>query len=124
DLRLSAETIGAIFAGDVTTWDDAAITADNPDADLPSSAITPVHRGDSSGTTKNFTAYLEAASNGSWSHGSVEDWPVQGGEAAQQPSGMIQAVTGGSGTIGSADASQAGSLSTVAVKVGDDYVGP
>lgn len=124
DLKLSASTIGAIFAGDVTTWNDPAIAEDNPDADLPNSTITPVHRGDSSGTTKNFTAYLEAASDGSWSHGAVEDWPVEGGEAAQQTSGVVQAVTGGNGTIGYADASQAGDLDTVAVKVGDDYVQP
>ena len=35
---------------------------------------------------------------------------------------MIDAVTGGTGTIGYADASRAGDLGTVAVKVGDEYV--
>lgn len=123
-LALSPKTIGAIFAGDVTQWDDEAIKADNPDAELPSSAITPVHRGDTSGTTKNFTSYLEAASEGSWPHGEVEEWPIQGGEAAQQTSGVIQAVTGGAGTIGYADASQAGDLSVVAVKSGGEAIEP
>lgn len=124
DLRLSPETLGAIFAGDITTWNDEAIATDNPDADLPDVAITPVHRGDASGTTENFTAYLAAASDGAWSHGEVEEWPIKGGEAAQQTSGVIQAVSGGSGTIGYADASQVGDLDTVAVKVGSDYVEP
>ena len=124
DLKLSASTIGGIFAGDITTWDDKAIAADNPDADLPDRKITPVHRADASGTTENFTAYLEAASDGGWPHGEVEEWPVKGGEAAQQTSGVIQAVSAGQGTIGYADASQAGDLSTVSVKVGDDFVGP
>lgn len=124
DLQLSPQTIGAIFAGDVTKWNDDAIAADNPDAELPDSTITPVHRGDASGTTENFTAYLDAASEGSWSHGEVEEWPVKGGEAAQQTSGVIQAVSGGQGTIGYADASQAGELSTVAVKVGEEFVAP
>lgn len=123
-LQLSPQTLGAIFAGDITKWNDKAIAADNPDADLPDSAITPVHRGDASGTTENFTAYLDAASEGSWSHGEVEEWPVKGGEAAQQTSGVVQAVSGGQGTIGYADASQAGDLSTVAVKVGEDFVAP
>ncbi|MET1132677.1 MAG: phosphate ABC transporter substrate-binding protein PstS [Aeromicrobium sp.] len=124
DLQLSPKTIGAIFAGDVTQWNDDAIAADNPDAELPDSTITPVHRGDASGTTETFTAYLDAASGGSWSHGEVEEWPIKGGEAAQQTSGVIQAVSGGKGTIGYADASQAGELSTVAVKVGDEFVAP
>lgn len=124
DLQLSPKTIGAIFAGDITTWDDKAIAAENPDADLPGDKITPVHRGDASGTTENFTAYLDEASDGGWPHGEVEEWPVKGGEAAQQTSGVIQAVSGGQGTIGYADASQAGDLSTVAVKVGEEFVAP
>ncbi|WP_231948982.1 phosphate ABC transporter substrate-binding protein PstS [Aeromicrobium choanae] len=123
-LQLSPKTIGAIFAGDVTKWNDETIAADNPDAELPDSTITPVHRGDASGTTENFTAYLDAASGGSWTHGEVEEWPVKGGEAAQQTSGVIQAVSGGQGTIGYADASQAGELSTVSVKVGEEFVAP
>jgi len=124
DLKLSPKTLGAIFAGDITTWNDKAIAADNPDADLPDGTITPVHRADASGTTENFTAYLDAASEGGWPHGEVEEWPVKGGEAAQQTSGVIQAVSGGQGTIGYADASQAGELSTVSVKVGDEFVAP
>ncbi|MCY7289822.1 MAG: phosphate ABC transporter substrate-binding protein PstS, partial [Cryobacterium sp.] len=53
ELNLSPKTVGAIFEGTITSWDDAAIAADNPDADLPSTKITPVHRSDDSGTTKN-----------------------------------------------------------------------
>jgi len=124
DLQLSAETIGGIFAGDITAWDDPAIAKDNPDADLPSDKITPVHRSDDSGTTENFTEYLDAASGGSWSEGVVETWPTKGGEAANGTSGVVAAVESGEGTIGYADASQAGELGTVAVKVGDDYVAP
>ncbi|WP_019144610.1 phosphate ABC transporter substrate-binding protein PstS [Aeromicrobium massiliense] len=124
DLKLSAKTIGAIFQGTITTWDDAAIKADNPDATLPSTKITPVHRSDDSGTTKNFTDYLDQASEGGWKGGVVETWPVKGGEAAEGTSGVVQAVGNGSGTIGYADASQAGELGTVQVKVGEDYVAP
>jgi phosphate transport system substrate-binding protein len=50
------------------------------------------------------------------------DWPYEGGEAAQGTSGVVDAVTNGTGTIGYADASRAGDLGTVAVKVGEDYV--
>ena len=121
-LNLSPETIGGIFEGKITQWDDAAITADNPDAKLPSSKITPVHRSDDSGTTENFTDYLDAASGGSWTGGVVETWPVKGGEAAEGTSGVVSAVTNGKGTIGYADASQAGDLGTAAVKVGEEWV--
>ncbi len=124
DLNLSASTIGQIFEGKITKWDDAAIKADNPDADLPDTAITPVHRSDDSGTTKNFTDYLDKASDGAWTQGAVETWPVKGGEGASGTSGVVAAVKGGAGSIGYADESQAGDLGKAKVKVGDDYTEP
>ncbi len=64
ELNLSADTIAKIFQREVKTWDDAAIKADNPDAELPSDPIVVVHRSDSSGTTGNFTKFLKAAAPG------------------------------------------------------------
>ncbi|WP_235502113.1 phosphate ABC transporter substrate-binding protein PstS [Aeromicrobium sp. Root472D3] len=124
DLNLSPNVIGQIFEGKITKWDDAAIKADNPDADLPDTDITAVHRSDDSGTTKNFTEYLDAASEGGWSGGVVETWPLKGGEAAEGTSGVISAVSGGDGTVGYADESQAGELGKANVKVGDEFVAP
>jgi phosphate transport system substrate-binding protein len=124
NLQLSPQTLGSIFAGDITTWDDDAIAADNPGADLPSDAITPVHRSDGSGTTTNFTDYLSKASGGSWGFDPDDEWPVKGakgGEAAEGTSGVVAAVQGGSGTIGYADESQAGDLGQAAIKVGDSF---
>ena len=68
ELKLSPETLGAIFAGDIKQWDDEAIAETNPDADLPSAPINPVHRSDESGTTGNFTNYLatRAADTDRW----------------------------------------------------------
>jgi len=124
DLNLSAETIASIFAGKITTWDDAAIKADNPDAKLPSTKITPVHRSDDSGTTQNFTDYLSKAASSVWTDEAAQTWPIKGGEAAEGTSGVIAAVTGGKGTIGYADESQAGDLGKANIKVGDDFVAP
>jgi phosphate transport system substrate-binding protein len=124
ELNLSANTIGQIFEGKITKWNDDAIKADNPDADLPDTDITPVHRSDDSGTTKNFTDYLEKASDGGWTKGVVETWPVKGGEGASGTSGVVAAVKAGSGSIGYADESQAGDLGKAKVKVGDDYTEP
>jgi phosphate transport system substrate-binding protein len=125
-LNLSAETIAKIFMGTITTWNDPAIAAENAGVTLPATAITPVHRSDDSGTTQNFTDYLHAAAPAVWTAEAAQAWPVQGGEAAQGTSGVVQTLQGGEGTIGYADESQIAptDLGTVSVKVGDAYVGP
>ena len=119
-LQLSAKTIAQIFDNKITKWNDPAIADENPDADLPDTAITPVHRSDDSGTTKNFTDYLGKAGEGAWKYDAEDAFPVKG-EAAEGTSGVISAVTKGKGTIGYADESQAGDLGQVKVKVGEEY---
>ena len=122
-LNLDAATVAGIFAGTITTWNDPAIAADNADATLPDLAINPVHRSDKSGTTGNFTDYLSANAADVWTWGSVEEWPAGVvGEAAEKTSGVVEAVKAGEGSIGYADSSQAGGISAVAVKVGDEFV--
>ncbi len=121
-LNLSASTVAKIFNGDITSWDDPEIADANPDAELPSTAISPVHRSDTSGTSEVFTTYLSAAGEGAWTHEPSDEWPINAGEAAQGTAGVVSAVTGGNGTIGYADASQAGDLGTVAVEVDGEYV--
>jgi len=121
-LNLDAATIAGIFAGTITTWNDPAITEQNAGVDLPATAITPVHRSDDSGTTENFTDYLGAVAPDVWTWEADGVWPIEAGEAAQGTSGLVDAVSNGAGTIGYADASRAGDLGTVAVKVGGDYV--
>src|SRR3954454_18150335 len=123
-LQLSAKTAAMIFAGKITKWNDPAIKADNPGTNLPADRIVPVHRSDDSGTSKNFTEWLSKAGQAAWSHEPDSLWPVKGGEGAQGTSGVIQPVTNGKGTIGYADASQAGNLSVASIKVGDAYVAP
>jgi phosphate transport system substrate-binding protein len=124
DLQLSPDTIAKIFAGQITTWNDPAIAADNSGAQLPGTAITPVHRGDDSGTTSNFTDYLNKAAPTVWTQAAAGTWPLQGGEAANGTSGVISAVKAGEGAIGYADESQAAGLGIAKVEVGSDYVAP
>ena len=50
-LQLSAKTLAGIFDNKITKWNDPAIVAENPNATLPTGAITPVHRSDDSGTS-------------------------------------------------------------------------
>jgi phosphate transport system substrate-binding protein len=124
DLQLSPATMTQIFDGKITKWNDQAIAADNPDADLPDTDITPVHRSDESGTTANFTDYMSQVDPAGWSYEPDDVWPIKGGEAADGTSGVVSAVQGGDGTIGYADASQAGELGKAKIKVGSEYVEP
>jgi len=94
----------------------------NDGVDLPDLAITPVHRSDDSGTTDNFTDYLAQAAPSVWTFEADGVWPLESGEAAQGTSGVVDAVTNGTGTIGYADASRAGDLGTVSVQIGDEFV--
>jgi phosphate transport system substrate-binding protein len=123
-LQLSPGTAAKIFAGTITAWNDPAIEADNPDAKLPAGKITAVHRSDDSGTTKNFTDYLHQTAPSAWPADAGETWPFKSGEGAPQTSGVVSAVTNGKGTIGYADASQAGKLGVASIKVGSGYVAP
>ncbi|MDX2375968.1 phosphate ABC transporter substrate-binding protein PstS [Microbacterium sp. LRZ72] len=121
-LNLTADAIAGIFAGDITNWNDEAIAESNPDADLPDLAISPVHRSDDSGTTETFTSYLAAAAPSAWEYEADGVWPIEGGEAAQGTSGVVDATSSGNGTITYADASQVGDLGIVSVGVGGEFV--
>ena len=121
-INMDAATIAKIFDGKITKWNDPAIADQNKDLKLPDTAITVVHRSDKSGTTKNFLNYVKDAAGDAWSYELGENWPNEVGQGAKGTSGVISTVQQADGTIGYADASQAGELGTVAVKVGDDYV--
>ena len=124
DLKLDAETVAGIFKGDIKTWNDPKIAALNKGASLPSSNITAVHRADDSGTTENFTDYLHVVAPDVWDAEADGEWPYEGGEAAPQTSGVVDAVTNGNGTIGYADSSKAGDLGVANIKVGKEYLPP
>jgi phosphate transport system substrate-binding protein len=123
-LNLDAATIASIFDGKITKWNDPAIVALNDGVTLPDTAITTVHRSDDSGTTKNFTDYLEKASDGAWTYPADKVWPTKSGESGEGTSGLIDVVSGTPGTIGYADASKAGTLGVASIKVGDAWTAP
>jgi phosphate transport system substrate-binding protein len=124
ELNLTPDTIAGIFTGAITTWNDPAVAADNPDATLPGTTITPVHRADDSGTTENFTDYLFQAAGDVWTAEPDGVWSLEGGEAANGTSGVIEVVTSTDGAITYADASRAGDLGVVNVGVGEEFVAP
>lgn len=123
-LNLTPDVIAQIFDEKIATWNDPAIAELNPDAELPSTNITPVYRGDASGTTGTFTEYLASVAPEAWPYEDGDEWPVSTtrSESAQQTSGVESAVGAGEGTIGYIDASRAGDFGTVAVGVGEEFV--
>jgi phosphate transport system substrate-binding protein len=124
-LKLDAPTIGGIFSGKITTWDDPAIKALNPGMSLPSTHITVVHRSDSSGTTAGFTTYLMKA-DPAWTLGSDKliKWPV--GTGASGNSGVAAGVKATQGAIGYVEQAYAlvNGFTYAAVKNGSGYVLP
>lgn len=121
DLNLAPEVLAGIFKGEITKWNDSKIAADNPGVSLPDANITAVHRSDDSGTTKNFSDYLSKTAKAVWDAEVSDKFPYAAGEGAKGTSGVIDAVTNGTNTIGYADASKAGKLSKASLKVGENW---
>ena len=70
-LRLDNPTLGAIFSGTITKWNDAAIQKLNKNAKLPDASIVVVYRSSNSGTTDNFSGYLVANKVAPWKRNGV-----------------------------------------------------
>lgn len=125
ELKLAPDTVAGIFAGKITKWNDAKIAANNPGAKLPDASITAVHRSDDSGTTNNFTDYLNQAAPSVWTEAASDTFPTAfGGEAAKGTSAVVDAVSTGKNTIGYADASAAKELGHAKLMVGDEWLSP
>jgi phosphate transport system substrate-binding protein len=101
DMVLDGDTLAKIYLGTITKWDDAAIKKLNPKLELPSAAISVVHRADGSGTTFNFTDYLSKVS-ADWKSkvgsGTAVEWPV--GVGAKGNEGVSGNVGQAKNTIG------------------------
>jgi phosphate transport system substrate-binding protein len=109
-LKLDGPTIANIFLGTVKKWNDPAIAALNPGVKLPSTAITVVHRSDSSGTTKGFTGFLASVSP-TWKSKVGSDktvkWPTgTGAKGNQGVAGGVKATDGAVGYVEQAYALQ------------------
>jgi phosphate transport system substrate-binding protein len=100
-LQLSPQALAAIFLGTIKSWQDPAITKDNPGIQMPKLPVIVAHRADGSGTTNIFTTYLAAVSP-EWQSkvgkGNSVNWPVGlGGKGSEGVTGNIRQSPG---TIG------------------------
>lgn len=108
NLRLSGETVAKIFTGQITDWSDAAITKDNNGRAFPKLPITPVVRSDGSGTTAQFTTWMNDEYPSIWQpyygrQGFTSYYPRTGRMLAQSGSDQVMnTISGfaGNGTIG------------------------
>jgi phosphate transport system substrate-binding protein len=126
-LNLTNDTLARIFSRDIDNWSDPAIAEANPGLDLPDRAIQVNVRFDESGTTENFTEYLDANASGVWTAGVFDDWLFAGPSpagSAQFTEGVVAAVAAGEGSIGYADLGQIGNLPAAAIEVAGEFVLP
>ena len=110
-LKLTPDAVAGIFMGTITSWDDPAITAANPDLKLPAGTINVVHRSDGSGTTWIFTHYLTAAAGDVWTAGADKEiaWPIGvGGKGNEGVAASVQQLSGSIGYVEYAYAKQTG----------------
>jgi phosphate transport system substrate-binding protein len=99
NLILDGPTAAKIFNGAITSWDDPAVQALNPDAALPAAPIHVVFRSDESGTTDNFQQYLDGASDGAWGKGAGKSFNGGVGEGAKGNDGTAGAISTTDGAI-------------------------
>lgn len=96
-IALDGPTLAKIFQGQVTTWNDAAITALNSGKNLPATKIVVIYRNDESGTTDNFQKYLKASSKGAWTKPTGKTFNGGVGEGAkgnEQTSAAVKTTAG------------------------------
>jgi phosphate transport system substrate-binding protein len=107
-LNLSPETIAKIFQREIKKWNDPAIAADNAEAKLPDADIVVVRRSDGSGTTENFTKFLEGAAGEAWKlkSGATVEWSAET-KAGNGNGGVAQFIQNEKGSIGYVDLSDA-----------------
>jgi phosphate transport system substrate-binding protein len=104
NLKLTPTVIANIFQGKIKTWNDPSIKAINPGASLPSTPITVAVRSDSSGTTQNFSLFLQDAAPSVWKLGSSStiNWPSSAHAGSGNP-GVAQTIKSTPGAIGYVD---------------------
>jgi phosphate transport system substrate-binding protein len=128
NLKLTPTVIADIFQAKITKWNDPAITKINPGVKLPSTSITIARRSDSSGTTANFSLFLQDAVPSVWKLGtsSTINWPAnsRGGNGNGGVAQIVKTTPGAIGYVDYSDAKASG-LSFASVQNQDgDYVAP
>lgn len=99
-LKLSGPVVAKIFNGQITKWNDPAISKLNPGVTFPDLAIVVATRSDGSGTTAVFSEYLSKVSP-DWAgkNGKTVKW-FTGSMGAKGNAGVAGLIKQNPGTIG------------------------
>ena len=102
-IRFTGQVLADIYLGKIRSWNDAAISAINPDIGLPNAPITVVHRIDGSGTTFNWSNYLAKVSpqwKASVGEGTAVEWPLGlGGRGNDGVASLVGLIPGAIGYL-------------------------
>lgn len=77
-LRLDGATLSKIFLGEITKWNDKAITGLNKGIKLPNENINVIYRKDASGTSFNFSNWMFQVAGSPWKANDV--WVTAAGK--------------------------------------------
>jgi len=97
-LVLTPSVTARIFDGTIKTWNDPAIAAINKGVTLPQLAVKVFFRSDESGTTENFTKYLNTAAATEWPAPPAKKWTGKG-EGKEKSAGVANAVKATEGGV-------------------------
>jgi phosphate transport system substrate-binding protein len=107
-IRLPRATLADIYLGRVINWSDPALSAANPELELPDLPISVVGRLDGSGSTRSFTQYLSLSSaewQSKFGTSTKIAWPT--GISVKGTSKIIDAVSSTEGAISYVEFGQA-----------------
>jgi phosphate transport system substrate-binding protein len=100
-LKLNGNVLAQMYSGRITHWDDPQIVKLNPRVKLPHLLVRPVVRSDSSGSTFQFSTYLQMQSNSGFPvPGTLVSWPSLASRVeAQGSDAMVKACAATMGCV-------------------------
>lgn len=128
ELKLNGDVLARIYMGEISNWNDPAITALNPGLSLPNAKIAVIRRSDGSGTSYAFTQFLSATSP-EWSQkvgaGTAVNWPVgAGGKGNEGVSAYVMQLPNSIGYVEYAYAKQMGMSYVLLENASGNFVAP
>jgi phosphate transport system substrate-binding protein len=127
-LKITGPVLADIYLGKVKQWNDPALKKLNPGVSLPETAIAPIFRSDSSGTTYNFTEYLSAVSpefKSKVGNSTQVNFPVgTGGAKSSGVSAVLQRTNGGITYVDVAYAIESGFSYFAVANAATEYIVP
>ena len=129
-VKIDGSTLGDIFSGAITTWNDAKITKTNKGIKFPAAPITVCVRSDASGTSGNFSNYLSKVSASykakvsSGGQNQTPAWTAPALQSASGNAGVANCVNSNDNAIGYVDLGDAirAGLQTNVIAVGQNRV--